>query len=63
MEGGWVITEEPARWQRRVARFARPEVDNPFTLGGGTGAWELSARYSATSLNSDVAPGVAQVAV
>ena len=60
VEGGWVITGEPIRYSVGSAAFARPKVDNPFTFGGGIGAWELSARYSATNLNSNVIPGVAQ---
>jgi phosphate-selective porin OprO/OprP len=60
VEGGWVITGEPIRYSVGSAAFARPRVDNPFALGGGIGAWELSARYSVTNLNSDVIPGVAQ---
>ena len=60
VEGGWVITGEPIRYSVGSAAFARPKVDNPFTLSGGIGAWELSARYSATNLNSNVMPGVAQ---
>jgi phosphate-selective porin OprO and OprP len=60
VEGGWVITGEPIRYSVGDAAFARPNVAEPFTLGGGIGAWELSARYSATNLNSNVIPGVAQ---
>jgi phosphate-selective porin OprO and OprP len=61
VEGGWVITGEPIRYNVGSAAFARPQVAEPFTLhGGGIGAWELAARYSVTSLNSNVIPGVAQ---
>ncbi len=60
VEGGWVITGEPIRYSVGSAAFARPQVANPFSLHGGLGAWELSARYSATNLNSNVVPGVAQ---
>jgi phosphate-selective porin OprO and OprP len=60
VEGGWVLTGEPIRYSVGSAAFARPKVDDPLTLGGGLGAWEISARYSATDLNSHVTPGVAQ---
>jgi len=36
-------------------------VERPFRIGkGGIGAWELAARYSTVSLNSNVIPGVSQ---
>jgi phosphate-selective porin OprO and OprP len=60
VEGGWVITGEPIQYNTGSAAFARPKVAEPFALGGGIGAWELSARYSATDLNSNVVPGVPQ---
>ena len=60
VEGGWVITGEPIRYSVGSAAFARPKVADPFSWGGGIGAWEISARYSATNLNSSVVPGVAQ---
>jgi phosphate-selective porin OprO and OprP len=60
VEGGWVITGEPVRYNAGSAAFARPKVAEPFSLGGALGAWELSARYSTTNLNSNVTPGVAQ---
>jgi phosphate-selective porin OprO and OprP len=60
VEAGWVITGEPIRYSVGSAAFARPKVAEPFSIGGGIGAWELSARYSATNLNSNVVPGVAQ---
>ncbi|HEV2098686.1 MAG TPA: porin, partial [Stellaceae bacterium] len=60
VEAGWVITGEPIRYSVGSAAFTRPKVADPFSWGGGIGAWELSARYSATNLNSNVTPGVAQ---
>src|SRR4029077_15549221 len=61
VEGGWVITGEPIRYSVGDAAFARPKVAEPWTLDGpGIGAWELSARYSVTNLNSNVIPGVSQ---
>jgi phosphate-selective porin OprO/OprP len=60
VEGGWVITGEPFRYNVGNAAFARPRVTNPFSLGGGLGAWALSARYSVMNLNSNVIDGVDQ---
>jgi phosphate-selective porin OprO and OprP len=60
VEGGWVITGEPIRYNVGSAAFAKPEVAEPFTLHGGIGAWELAARYSVTDLNSNVISGHAQ---
>ena len=63
VEGGWVITGEPIPYNASAAAFARPKVANPFSFGeGGWGAWEVSARYSTTSLNSNVTTGVSQSA-
>jgi phosphate-selective porin OprO/OprP len=60
VEGGWVITGEPIRYSVGDAAFARPRVTNPFSLGGGIGAWELAGRYSVMNLNSNVIDGVAE---
>ena len=61
VEAGWVFTGQPIRYDVGSAAFARPKVDDPFVLGTGSiGALELSARYSATDLNSNVTPGIAQ---
>ncbi len=61
VEGSWVFTGEPHPYDAKKASWARPEVDHPFSLAdGGVGAWELAARYSTVSLNSNVVPGVSQ---
>jgi phosphate-selective porin OprO/OprP len=61
VEGGWVMTGEPIPYDIARAAWARPKVDRPFSLAdGGIGAWELAARYSTVSLNSNVVPGVPQ---
>jgi phosphate-selective porin OprO/OprP len=61
VEGGWVITGEPIPYHITRAAWARPKVDHPFSLeDGGIGAWELAARYSTVSLDSNVVPGVPQ---
>jgi phosphate-selective porin OprO/OprP len=61
VEGSWVLTGEPHPYDPARAAWARPKVDHPFSLAdGGIGAWELAARYSAVSLDSNVFPGVSQ---
>jgi phosphate-selective porin OprO/OprP len=61
VEGSWVLTGEPHPYDAKRASWGRPEVDHPFSLAdGGIGAWELAARYSTVSLNSNVVPGVSQ---
>jgi phosphate-selective porin OprO and OprP len=61
VEAGWVFTGQPIRYDVGSAAFQRPKIDEPFVLGTGQiGALELSARYSATNLNSNVTPGVSQ---
>src|SRR5712675_594064 len=61
VEGGWVITGEPIPYDITRAAWARPKVYHPFSLkDGGIGAWEVAARYSTVSLDSNVVPGVPQ---
>jgi phosphate-selective porin OprO/OprP len=61
VEGGWVMTGEPIPYDIARAAWSRPKVDRPFSLAdGGVGAWELAARYSTVSLDSNVVPGVSQ---
>jgi len=61
VEAGWVMTGEPIRYNVGAAAFARPKVDDPFTINErGIGAWELAARWSVMNLNSNITPGVPQ---
>jgi phosphate-selective porin OprO/OprP len=61
VEGGWVMTGELIPYDIARAAWARPKVDRPFSLADGSiGAWEIAARYSTVSLNSNVVPGVSQ---
>ncbi len=61
VEGAWVITGEPIPYDVTRAAWAKPKVDHPFSFDdGGIGAWELAARYSTVSLDSNVVPGVPQ---
>lgn len=58
VEGSWVLTGEPKSYtvtsnNNEVGGFGAPRVANPFSLSGDSwGAWELTARYSDTNLNS-----------
>jgi phosphate-selective porin OprO and OprP len=60
VEGSWVITGEPRRYNANSAAFARPRPAAPFSLSGGIGAWELAVRYSVADLDAEVRRGVAQ---
>ncbi|MBV8457122.1 MAG: hypothetical protein JO122_10975 [Acetobacteraceae bacterium] len=61
VEGSWVLTGEPHHYSIERASWDRPKADHPFSLAdGGTGAWEIAARYSTVDLNSNVIPGVSQ---
>jgi phosphate-selective porin OprO and OprP len=61
VEGGWVLTGEPIPYDAERAAWGRPAVDRPFSLAdGGIGAWELAARYSTVSLDSNVVPGISE---
>jgi len=65
VEGGWVLTGEPIRYNTGAAAWARPKVERPFGLTEdgwetGPGAWEIGARWSVMNLNSNVTPGVSQ---
>ena len=52
VEGSWVITGEPRRYNRGNGAFDGPAVNAPFNLKAGTwGALELAGRYSDLNLN------------
>ena len=60
VEGSWVITGEPRRYNAASGAFGNPHPERPFSLKtGGYGAFELVGRYSHTDLNSRVTRGVA----
>ncbi|HLI66036.1 MAG TPA: porin [Caulobacteraceae bacterium] len=61
VEGSWMITGERRAYNKQTAAFDAPPVAHPFSwIGGGTGAFELAARYSDMDLNFDAgAPGTA----
>lgn len=56
VEGEWIFTGESKRYtaagtNNNVGVFSQPTVASPWSLGGGTGAWSLHARYSVLDLN------------
>lgn len=51
LQGSWVITGEPHRYNMATASYQAPRPYVPFTAAGGFGAWELALRYSHTDLN------------
>ncbi|MEQ1754214.1 MAG: porin [Micropepsaceae bacterium] len=56
VEGEWIITGENKRYvasgtNNNIAVFRGPSVASPWSMGGGTGAWSIHARYSDMDLN------------
>lgn len=51
VQGSWVLTGEPRRYNMASGAFQSPRPYSPFTGSGGTGAFELALRYSRTDLN------------
>ncbi|HZZ35367.1 MAG TPA: porin, partial [Caulobacteraceae bacterium] len=52
VQGSWVLTGEPRRYNQVNGAFDGPAVNFPFNPNAGTwGAWELAARYSDLNLN------------
>jgi phosphate-selective porin OprO/OprP len=49
VEGSWVITGEPRKYNMANASYTRPSPDNPVG-SGGWGAFEVAGRYSDTDL-------------
>ncbi|WP_114395655.1 OprO/OprP family phosphate-selective porin [Oleisolibacter albus] len=52
--GGWFLTGERRPYSVAGGNFGAPKINSPFKVanGGGTGAWELVARYSTADLTS-----------
>jgi phosphate-selective porin OprO and OprP len=56
VEGEWIFTGENKRYvasgtNNNIAVWRGPSVTSPWSLGGGLGAWSLTARYSNLNLN------------
>jgi phosphate-selective porin OprO/OprP len=52
VEGSWVLTGEPRKYNMQTASFTRPSPSDPFSPSNGNwGAWELAGRYSSTNLD------------
>lgn len=50
-QASWMITGQARRYDVASGSFQAPRGFVPFSLGGGSGAWELGLRYSHTDLN------------
>jgi len=50
-EASWVLTGEGRGWSEERAAFVGPRPRNALSDGGGIGAFEVAARYSALDLN------------
>lgn len=50
VQGSWILTGEPKKYDIKYARWGAPAPANPLGFGG-IGAWELAARYSTVDLN------------
>ncbi len=60
VEGSWVVTGEPRKYNAASGAFGAPHPEHPFSLkSGGTGAFELAGRYSHINLNDRVTRGTA----
>lgn len=52
VQGSWVLTGEPRKYNGKEARFDAPKQAFNFNPAAGTwGAWEIAARYSTMNLN------------
>jgi phosphate-selective porin OprO/OprP len=51
LQGSWTLTGESRRYNPVTGSFQNPRPKTPFAKEGGTGAWELAARYSRMNLN------------
>ncbi len=57
-QAGWFITGESRGYKGKTGNFTRVKPNSPFSLeNGGTGAWEVLARYENTNLN-DTGAGI-----
>ncbi len=51
VQGSWVITGEPRRYNMNTASYQSPRPLSPVALPYGFGAWEVAARFSHMNLN------------
>lgn len=64
VEGEWIFTGENKRYvasgtNNNIAVWRGPSIAAPWSPGGGTGAWSLTARYSNLDLNWNEGNGTA----
>jgi phosphate-selective porin OprO and OprP len=54
VQGSWVLTKEPRRWNADTASWNSPQPAKPFDLAANQwGAFELAGRYSVVDLNDE----------
>ncbi|MBX3489911.1 porin [Parvibaculum sp.] len=59
LQASWILTGESYRYDIKKAAYSGVRPANPFGFGkGGSGAWEIAARYSEADLN-DASAGIA----
>ncbi len=58
----WTITGESRKYNPETGAYGGIVPAHPFSLSGGSGAWEVGARFSQIDLNDHVTPGVLQTA-
>jgi len=51
VQASYVLTGESRKYSTSSGSFGGIKPKNPFTPGGGWGAWEIAARYSTVNLN------------
>jgi phosphate-selective porin OprO/OprP len=51
LQGSWILTGESRRYNAAKGSFLAPRPRQPFSAGGGFGAWEFGARYSRMDLD------------
>jgi phosphate-selective porin OprO/OprP len=51
VQASYVLTGESRKYSTSSGSFGGIKPNNPFTPGGGWGAWEIAARYSTVNLN------------
>ena len=57
VQASYFLTGESRNYLGKYGKFGRLTPQNPFSLGGGAGAWEVAARYSNLDLNDSSVNG------
>lgn len=57
VQASYILTGETRKYSTSSGAFGGVNPKNPFTPGGGWGAWEIAARYSTVNLNDGLVLG------